>query len=146
MHAVPVTEKLLRTGEVAKAAGVNVETLRYYERRGILEQPGRAQSGYRAYPEEAVRVVRFVKRAQELGFTLEEIEELLALRGDEGRTCGEVRTAAAAKIERIERKLSQLRAMKRALAVLVDSCVDGASVRECPILEALDDREPRRSE
>lgn len=133
----------MRTGEVAHAAGVNVETLRYYERRGILTPPHRRPSGYREYPPETVRIVRFVKHAQELGFTLEEIEELLALRNDVTRTCGDVRTAAAAKLDEIERKIRRLRAMKRALATLVDSCVDDASTRACPILEALDDSGPR---
>lgn len=136
--------KPLRTGQVAKAAGVNVETLRFYERRGIIKEPKRRRSGYRDYPPETVQIVRFIKRAQELGFTLDEIEELLALRDDDRRTCGEVRGAAATKIEEIEEKMRRLRAMKRALAMLVDSCVDEASTRECPILEALDDRGRKR--
>jgi Hg(II)-responsive transcriptional regulator len=129
----------MRTGEVAAAAGVSVETLRYYERRGILKEPQRRSSGYREYPAETVRIVRFVKQAQQLGFTLEEIEELLALREDDSRSCGEVQTAASAKIDEIDLKVKQLRAMKRALATLVASCVEDASTRECPILEALDE-------
>ncbi len=137
-------EKPLRTGQVAKAAGVNVETLRFYERRGILTEPRRRRSGYREYPPETVRIVRFIKRAQELGFTLAEIEELLALRDDDRRTCGEVREAATLKIGEIDEKMRRLRAMKRALTVLVESCVDEASTRECPILDALDDRGGKR--
>ena len=89
----------LKTGQVAKAAGVNVETLRFYERRGILREPGRGPSGYREYPAETVRIVRFIKRSQELGFTLEEIQELLALREYDTRTCGEVRDPATVKIQ-----------------------------------------------
>lgn len=135
-----MSDKALRSGEVAAAAGVNIETLRYYERRGILDEPPRRASGYREYPPEAVQIVRFVKRAQELGFTLEVIQELLALRDSETRTCGDVRELAELKIGEINEKLRQLRAMKRALAKLVSSCEDGASARECPILEALDDR------
>ena len=134
----------LTSGQVAKAAGVNVETLRFYERRGILAEPRRRRSGYREYPPETVQIVRFIKRAQGLGFTLDEIQELLALRGDDRRTCGEVRAAATAKIDEIDHKMRRLGAMKRALAVLVDSCIDDASTRECPILEALDDRGSRR--
>jgi Hg(II)-responsive transcriptional regulator len=131
--------KPLRSGEVAAAAGVNVETLRYYERRGILEEPPRRASGYREYPAETVQIVRFVKRAQELGFALEVIEELLALRHNDTRTCGEVRELAERKIEAIDEKLRRLRAMKRALGKLIACCDHEATARECPILEALDD-------
>lgn len=130
----------LRTGEVAAKAGVNVQTLRYYERRGLLKEPERRPFGYREYQPDAVRLVRFIKRAQELGFTLKEIEELLRLREDQHSRCADVRAAAQAKIEDIERKVENLRAMKRALAVLVNSCTIGGSTRECPILEALDEK------
>lgn len=133
--------KTLRTGQVAAAAGVNVETLRYYERRGILAEPARLDSGYREYPPNTVAIVRFIKRAQDLGFTLGEIQELLALRDDHSRTCDEVRGAARAKLAEIEAKLEQLDAMRGALLTLVDSCVPGASTYECPIIEALDNRE-----
>lgn len=130
--------RTLRSGEVAAAAGVNVETLRYYERRGILEDPRPRPSGYREYPTDAVQIVRFVKRAQELGFSLEVIQELLELRDDTSRSCGDVRRIATEKIDEIEDRLRSLRAMKRALAKLVASCDSEASSRECPILEALD--------
>jgi len=133
------TEKL-KTGQVAVKAGVNVQTLRYYERRGLLKEPERRPSGYREYEPDAVRLVRFIKRSQELGFTLKEIEELLRLREDQRARCADVRAAAQAKIEDIERKVENLRAMKRALAVLVNSCTSGGSTRECPILEALDEK------
>lgn len=129
----------LRIGQLAAEAGVNVETIRYYERRGLLGEPARRPSGYRQYEPEAVRRVRFVKRAQQLGFTLTEIEELLRLREDQTSRCEEVRAAALAKLGDIEEKIRSLRAIKRALGVLVSSCVRRAPVRECPILEALDD-------
>jgi Hg(II)-responsive transcriptional regulator len=134
----------LRTGEVAAQAGVNVQTLRYYERRGLLKEPERRASGYRAYPADAVRLIRFIKRAQEIGFTLSEIEDLLRLRDDQDSACAEVRSAAEAKIEDIEQKIRHLRAMKRALGVLVASCATEGSPRHCPILEALDDGKERR--
>lgn len=134
----------LRTGEVAAQAGVNVQTLRYYERRGLLKEPERRPSGYREYPADAVRLIRFIKRAQELGFTLTEIEDLLRLRDDQDRACAEVRSAAEAKIEDIEQKIRHLRAMKRALGVLVATCATEGSPRHCPILEALDDGKERR--
>jgi Hg(II)-responsive transcriptional regulator len=135
----------LRTGEVAARAGVNVQTLRYYERRGLLEEPRRRSSGYREYPPEAVQLIRFVKRAQELGFTLAEIEDLLRLRADRNASCGEVRSRADSKIEDIEQKIRHLRAMKRALAVLVASCAIEGTTRRCPILEVLDERPARAS-
>lgn len=134
-----MSQKTLRTGQVAAAAGVNVETLRYYERRGILAEPRRLNgSGFRQYPPEAVKVVRFVKQAQELGFTLAEVEELLSLRKDHRRSCTEVRAAATTKIEDVDLKIRKLRAMKRALTVLVKSCTGRGSTRECPILDAID--------
>ncbi len=127
----------MRTGEVAAEAGVNVETLRYYERRGILPRPGRTAAGYRSYSTEAVRLIRFIKRAQELGFTLDEIEDLLRLREDRRSTCGEVKAAAAAKLAHIDRKIADLRAIKRALSTLVASCSVNDGDRSCPILESL---------
>lgn len=138
-----MAKQTLRSGEVAKAANINVETLRYYERRGILKQPERTESGYRVYTHETVRVVRFIKRAQQLGFTLDECEELLLLRDDDSRACAEVRDAAQAKVEDIESKLRDLRKMKRALVALVKTCTEDASTRECQILDALDDRGSR---
>ncbi len=128
----------LRTGEVAALAGVNLQTLRYYERRGLIEEPGRRASGYREYPPDAVRLIRFIKRAQGLGFSLAEIEDLLRLRRDQEGSCSEVRAAARAKIEDIDRKIGGLRAMKSALGALVRSCTSDGSTRTCPILEALD--------
>jgi Hg(II)-responsive transcriptional regulator len=133
----------LRTGEVAAQAGVNVQTLRYYERRGLLREPERRPSGYREYPQDTVQLIRFIKRAQDLGFTLLEVEELLSLRDEHPNSCSEVRAAAEAKIDGIEQKLRQLRAMKRALGLLVASCAEVDGTRQCPILEALDDARAR---
>lgn len=129
----------LRIGEVASRAGVNIQTLRYYERRSLLEAPERTASGYREYPSETVRLIRFIKRAQDLGFTLKEIEELMALRDAKGRRRSEVRALAETKMRDIDKKLAQLQAMRGALSTLVESCAcrDGRPV--CPILEALDD-------
>ena len=134
----------LRTGEVAAKAGVNVQTLRYYERRGLLQEPQRRSSGYREYPPDAVQLIRFIKRAQELGFTLVEIEELLRLRSDQEAACSEVKSTAEAKIDDIEQKIRHLRAMKCALEVLVASCASEGSTRHCPILETLDHGRERR--
>ncbi len=129
-------------GQVAYEAGVNIQTLRYYERRGILEEPKRSASGYREYSPETVRLIRFIKRAQDLGFTLSEIEELLDLREHRPRERQAVRELAAAKVRDIEEKLRDLESMKRALNVLVASCACKGGTPECPILEALEGTVP----
>jgi MerR family mercuric resistance operon transcriptional regulator len=117
---------------------VNVETVRYYERRGLIEQPPRPQSGFRRYAPETIARLRFIKRAQELGFSLEEIGELLALRVDPETTCAEVKERAEAKIADVEEKLQDLQKMKRALERLAESCTGSGPVSECPILEVLE--------
>lgn len=131
----------LRIGAVAARAGVNVQTLRYYERRGLLREPSRTTSGYREYLDETVLIVRFIKRAQDLGFTLAEVQDLLRLRESRTRAPREVRVVAEAKIRDIEEKVRRLRSMLRALGKLVESCKCKGSQLECPILEALDDHE-----
>ena len=123
--------------EAAEQAGVNVQTLRYYERRGLLPKPPRRSSGYREFPDQAVRIVRFIKRAQELGFSLDEVEELLRLRRHSGRNRPRIRAVAEEKIRQIEQKIGELARMKGALMTLVHSCHEGATL-ECPIIEALD--------
>ncbi len=129
----------LRTGEVAKKGRVNLETIRYYERRGLLPKPPRTAAGYRAFDGEAVRRIRFIKQAQALGFSLKEIRELLSLRIDPRRSCGDVRARAEAKLTDIEDKIRSLRAMKKTLARFFAACSGSGSVSECPILEALDE-------
>jgi Hg(II)-responsive transcriptional regulator len=127
----------LRIRQVADAAGVHVETLRYYERRGILQAPQRTRAGYRQYAPETVELVRFVKRAQGLGFTLDEIEELLALRRPRPGRCSSVQRAASAKIEDIDGKLRGLLAMRAALEQLTAACARNADQLDCPLIEAL---------
>lgn len=127
----------LTTGTVAGRAGVNVETMRYYERRGLLPQPPRTLSNYRLYTDETVRRVRFIKRAQALGFILSEIKELLALRVDSTTSCGEVKRRTGEKIADIERKIHSLREMKKALEKLTAACRGKGPTAECPILDAL---------
>jgi MerR family mercuric resistance operon transcriptional regulator len=131
----------LKIGELARAADVGVETIRYYERRGLLAQPPRRTTGYRQYPPHAVRRVRFIRRAQALGFTLKEIEELLALRVDDGRSCADVRALAWAKLEDIERRVAELRQMGRALERVARRCRGRGFTSACPILEVLDEEE-----
>ncbi len=129
----------MRAGEVAKEAGVNVETLRYYERRGLLPEPSRRPSGYRDYAPDSVDLIHFIRHSQDLGFTLREIEELIELRHSRSRSGGEVRALAAAKLTDIETKIRRLGAMKLALEQLVESCRCNGPAWECPIIESLDD-------
>ena len=130
----------MKIGQAATRAGVNVDTLRYYERRGLLAEPERRPSGYRDYPDETVPIVRFIKRAQDLGFTLNEIEELVGLRdGSNGKRRSEVRALAEAKIQDIDQKLARLQAMRSALSGLIKSCACTGGRPDCPILEALND-------
>ena len=131
----------LTIGKVARLAGVGVETIRFYEREGLIEGPPRGPSGYRQYPGETVTRIRFIKRAKELGFSLKEIKELLELRIDPETTCADIRTRADAKINDIDEKVTTLRKMKAALERLTAACRGRGPTSECPILEALEDRE-----
>jgi MerR family mercuric resistance operon transcriptional regulator len=128
----------LTIGQVAKTADVNIETVRYYERRGLLPEPHRRPSGYRNYPPDAVRRIRFIKHAQQLGFSLQEVSELLQLRVDPGTSCHEVKQRAEAKNAEIERRIEDLRCMQQALATLAEACSGQGPINECPILDALD--------
>lgn len=127
----------LRTGEVAKLAGVNVETLRFYERLGILPEPPRRASGYREYPPETVNLIRFVKRAQELGFSLREVQELLDLRNAPRQATGKVPRLVQAKIDEIDHKIRDLEAMRHALQDLLCACQSKQPRSACPIIESL---------
>ncbi len=128
----------LKTGELAKRAEVNVETLRFYERNGLLPKPPQRASGYREYPPASVGLIRFIKRAQELGFSLAEVRELLALRVRPGVTCAEVRDTAERKISEVRQKIADLQAIERALEKLTASCTGRGPLSECFILENLD--------
>lgn len=125
-------------GKVAQRAGVGVETVRFYEREGLIEQPPNAGSGWRQYPEGVVSRLRFIRRAQALGFSLREIEELISLRLNPSADSAEVKARAEAKIGEVERKIRDLQGMKDALVRLVGACSGEGSVQECPILETLD--------
>lgn len=125
----------LTIGRLAGEAGVNVETIRYYQRRGLMAEPDKPTSGHRRYASDAIKRVRFIKRAQVLGFTLDEVGSLLEL--DEARACAETRELAAHKLQGIEEKLSDLKAMRKALTVLLRQCDAGATKGNCPIIHAL---------
>ncbi|HWF27085.1 MAG TPA: MerR family DNA-binding protein [Mycobacterium sp.] len=128
----------MHTAQLAKAAGVRRPTLRYYERRGLLPPPDRSAAGYRSYGPDAVRIVRFVKRAQELGFTLSEVEVLLELAAGGPDPCHEAQAVATAKIADLDGKIAHLTAMRAALRRLVETCGQPRANRDCPLLRALD--------
>jgi Hg(II)-responsive transcriptional regulator len=130
--------KTLTIGQLAHRAGVGVETVQFYERQGLLEEPERRESGYRQYTEEVVFRLRFIRRAKELGFTLKEVRELIALRRDPSATRADIRQQANAKIADIEAKIRDLQRMKEALLKLTASCRGQGPASGCPILEALD--------
>ncbi len=132
----------LKIGELARQAGVGVETVRFYERQGLLEEPQRRDSGYRQYDLEAVDVLRFIRRAKELGFTLKEIKSLLALRLDTSATKQEVRQQAEAKVADIEARIDDLQRMREALASLIKQCHGEGAASGCPILQALQGTQP----
>ena len=124
--------------EAAAQAGVNVQTIRYYERRGLLPRPVRRTSGYRELDPEAVRRVRFIKRAQDLGFTLDEIAELLKLRAARPQSRARVRAIADRRRMQVEQKIAELTRMRDALQMLSSQCQHGGTLH-CPIIEALDE-------
>lgn len=128
---------MVRSGEVAGKAGVNVQTLRYYERRGLLARPKRLDSGYRAYAPETVDSVRFIKRAQELGFALSEIESLLDLSRGGPSDCDRAHALATAKIGELDRKIASLQAMRGSLERLVATCELPRKRRECPLIRSI---------
>src|SRR5712691_1857341 len=134
----PMKPGTMTIGQLARSAGVGIETVRFYERQGLLEEPARKDSGYRQYEEDVVARLRFIKRAKELGFSLKEIKELLALRVNPTTTCAEVRSKAHAKVADIEEKIETLQKMKKALVKLTKTCNGQGPVSECPILDALE--------
>ena len=127
--------KGLRIGELAQRAGVNLDTVRFYEREGLLPKPPRAASGYRAYPSDAVERVQWIKRTKALGFSLNEIKELLAIRADADMTCADVKGRAEQKLQQIDQKIRDLRQMRRTLADWASLCPGEGSTDDCPLLQ-----------
>lgn len=127
-----------RIGEVAGRADVNKETVRYYEKRALIPQPDRRPSGYRIFTQRHIDQIRFIKRAQELGFTLSEIKELLELRMDEDTTCSHIKREAEVKYRDVQQKIEDLVQIKEILVDLIDSCAREGPKGECPILCTLE--------
>ena|SRR5437868_6925836 len=130
----------LTMGQVAQRGGVNPQTIRYYEREGLLPEPPRSASGYRAFSPDAVHRVLFIKRAQELGFSLAEIRELLSIQINTKKGCTDVKRLAKTKIVDIERKIRTLQSMKRVLVKLAKVCPGQGPSSQCPILESFNSK------
>lgn len=128
-------------GRIARAAGAGIETIRFYEREGLLEKPARTASGYRHYRPDVVARLRFIRQAKDLGFTLSEIRELLALKVMPGKSCADVKARAERKIADVDRRIASLKRMRGALAKLASACSGKGPVSQCPILEALEHKE-----
>jgi Hg(II)-responsive transcriptional regulator len=127
----------LTVGQLARQAGVNLETVRYYERRFLVAPTNRSASGYRQYDPSTVQRIAFIKRAQALGFTLDEIADLLALKAKTPEHCAAVEKEASTVIIRIDQKVAELARMREALGRLVEACHSNVESSECPLLEAL---------
>jgi MerR family mercuric resistance operon transcriptional regulator len=130
--------EIFTIGQLAKKANVNLETIRFYERRGLLPEPPRNISGHRQYSIKELRRTEFIKRTQSLGFSLREISDLLSLRVESGKTCGDVKQRVKAKLIDIEEKIETLQRMKEVLLRLETNCPGKGPLNECPILETLD--------
>lgn len=135
------TRSPLTIGAVAKRVGVNIDTIRFYEREGLLPEPVRRASGYRSYDEGAVRQLRFIRRAKDLGFTLEEIRDLLALSADRQRGVKAVKQRAQARLAAIDARIAELTRVRNGLEDLIEACPGHGSPDQCPILKALADEE-----
>lgn len=134
----------MRIGLIAEQAGVNIETIRFYERKGLVAQPSRpVGGGFRRYPSETVTRVRFIRQAQRLGFSLKEIHELLRLQAAPCTDCADVRARAAVKLGEVNQKLLELSAIQRALETLIEHCPGTGVTKHCSILTALSDTEQR---
>jgi MerR family mercuric resistance operon transcriptional regulator len=131
----------MRIGALAALAGVPTATVRYYERRGLSAAPPRTSGGDRRYGADTAECLRFIKRAQELGFTLQEVEELLALKVTDPHSCAAVEAAARGKIADVERRLVELERLRAALGRLVSACSSRVPTAECPVLEMLSEEE-----
>ena len=130
----------MRIGELSKQTGFQVETLRYYEKQGLLEPVSRTDSGYRNYDSESLKQLKFIHQAKSVGFSLNEISELLTLRVERDQhSCAEVKTIAEQKLDQIENKITELSKMRDALHVITDACCGGDEpATTCTILSALD--------
>ena len=124
-------------GQVAKQSGVSVETVRYYEKEGLLEVPERKESGYRQFKGDAIARLSFIQQAKKLGFSLKDIGELLSIKSDANTVCNDVKQLSQEKLVNIENKIKMLQRMRKSLKKLIDVCPGQAPINDCPILDAL---------
>ena len=129
----------LKRGEVAKATNTNIETIRYYEKSGLIPEARRNDKGYRLFPEDTVQAVLFIKNCQELGFTLKEITQLQNLRIEENQQCSHIKVSVDAKITELDRKIASLKVMRKALVSMSSLCEPGVSGRSCHFLELIEE-------
>lgn len=136
------TLNLMRIGTVARESGVSIDTIRYYEREGLLPPPRRRPSGYREYDADALARLRFIRRAKDLGFSLEDIRELLSLSTDREHGVKGVKQRAQRRLARVDERLAQFQRMRDGLEELIANCPGHGALGECPILRALSEPEP----
>ena len=129
---------MLSIGQVARQTGVTVETVRFYEKQGLIVPPQRSVAGYRQYPPETVKRVQFIQHAKEVGFTLKDIGELLALRREPGTTCTDIKLRTTQNIEEVDQKISDLKLIRDALGRMIMKCSGRGPLSQCPILEELE--------
>lgn len=129
-------------GQLSRLSGAGVETIRYYEREGLISEPPRRASGYRQYPEDTLSRLRFIRHAKALGFSLRDIKELLELRVAPGITCADIRKRVEEKIADVRTKLDMLRQIEQALVKLTATCQGRGPISNCPILDALEEQDP----
>jgi MerR family mercuric resistance operon transcriptional regulator len=134
----------MRIGEVAKSAGISVEAIRYYEKEGLVDAPSRNKSGYRDYTADQAKIISFITKAKQLGFSLRETKELMDLRHTPGATCGDIKRKAEQKVAIINERIDLLIKVRESLEELINWCTEDLPVSTCPIIEKLaDDREPK---
>ena len=133
----------MKIGELARKTGVGVETVRFYERKGLIKQPVKPNGGgVRVYPEDVAQRIGFIRQAQELGFSLRETEELLSLQAIPSSDCADVRDRARAKLDEVNQKITQLHRIKAALEQVIDACPGQGALRSCSIMEVLEGTDP----
>ncbi len=139
--------KTMTISKIAQEAGVGVETVRFYERKGLVDQPPKPPSGgFRVYPAEMAERIRFIRQAQELGFTLREIKELLSLRTDPATDCADVRERAQTKLDEVNRKIALMKGIQAALEKLIAACPGQGALQVCSIIDAIEAPETTRTE
>ena len=138
MKNIMEREKLLQIGVIAKEAEVNIQTIRYYERRNILKPAQKLDSGYRLYSRNAIKAIKFIKHAQDLGFKLDDIKQLLSLRAPSVIRCESVQKKALERLSDIQEKIAMLRQIEKTIQILIKDCQKNKTSEECPIIDGME--------